>query len=108
MATWNVEGCSPLGPFTSLDAAIEAVEKVREKNLVLEWNQIFRVWEIRDPSRKKYSVMATLHCDETQCMSSLREGIKEARNNTVNGLGEWEPIRSEVHYHKWEEGNFLY
>ena len=108
MATWNVEGCGSLGPFTSLDAAIEAVEKVREKNLVLEWNQIFRVWELRDPARKKYAVMASLQCDEVQCLSALADGLKEARNNTVDGLGNWESIRPEAHYHKWESGNVCY
>lgn len=108
MATWNVEGCGPVGPFSSIDAAIEAVEKVREKTLSLEWNQIFRVWELRDPTRKKYATMATLHNEEALCLAALKEGLKEARNNTVNGLGEWEPIRSEAHYHKWEQGNVCY
>ncbi len=108
MATWNVEGCGSLGPFTSLDAAIGAVEKVREKTLVLEWNLISRHWEVRDPTRKKYAVMATLHCEEVQCMATLADGLKEARNNTVDGLGNWESIRPEAHYHRWEAGNVCY
>lgn len=108
MATWNVAGCGPIGPFISIDAAIEAVEKMREKDLALVWNQIFHEWELRDPTRKKYAVMATIRCEEEESMSALREGLKEARNNTVDGLGNWEPIRSEAHYHKWESGSKCY
>jgi hypothetical protein len=108
MATWNVVGCGPIGPFASMDAAIEMVEKERKKSLALQWNIIFKEWELRDPERKKYAVMATLHCDEAQCMATLADGLKEARDNTVDGLGEWEPIRSEPHYNKWEPGNVCY
>lgn len=108
MATWNVAGCGSFGPFASIDAAIEAVEEMRETEVALVWNRIFHEWELRDPAKKKYAVMATLHCDEVESMSALGGGLKEARNNTVDGLGNWEPIRSEAHYHKWESGSKCY
>lgn len=107
-ALWNVDGRGPIGQFASIDSAIAAVEAICEKDLRLEWHPILRVWELRDPTRKKYATIATLHNEEALCLAALKEGLKEARNNTVNGLGEWVPIGSEPHYHKWEAGNVCY
>lgn len=108
MATWNVVGRGPIKSYDSIAAAIDAVEKMCAKDLTFEWNPILRNWELRDPARKKYAVMASLQCDEVQCLSALADGLKEARNNTVDGLGNWEAIRSEAHYHRWEAGNVCY